>query len=321
MQPFALVSQHLAIEIEEPLIETIYMRALNGFHLNGLKAVEAVARLGSLAAAAYELGVSPGAVSQQVIRIEASIGRPLFARMAGGLVPLAGAEVFFRRLHDGFRALDGAVDTLTERAQRRLTVSVAPVFAAKWLVPRLGRFQSLHPDTQLLIDATVALVDLDRSDVDIAIRVGAGPWRGVRAEALIEQEVFPVCSPALAERLNDPSDLASVPVVRDANSVLSWDLWLAPLGLSEAMLGQGPSYSDAALCLDAAISGQGVFLAWPTLAADAIAEGRLIRPFPTVARTGQSYWLITSPKRRMSTQARLFGEWLKQELGTSTQSD
>jgi LysR family transcriptional regulator, glycine cleavage system transcriptional activator len=232
-------------------------------------------------------------VSQQVIRTEGIIGRPLFARVSGGLTPLAGAEPFFRGLHDGFRALDGAIDIIKERNRCRLTVSVAPVFAAKWLVPRLGRFHSSHPDIQLLIDATVALADLDGSDVDIAIRVGTGPWRGLRAEPLIEQEVFPVCSPMIAERLRHPSDLASVPVVHDANSVLSWDLWLAPLGLSETTLGLGPSYSDAALCLDAAISGQGVFLAWQTLAADSIGEGRLIRPFPMAVRTGQSYWDVT----------------------------
>jgi LysR family transcriptional regulator, glycine cleavage system transcriptional activator len=296
------------------------MRLLNRFHLNGLKAVEAVARLGTLATAAEELGVSPGAVSQQIIRAERIAGRALFVRRTAGLTPLASASPFFSRLHLGFRNLVAAVETLEEHSRSRLTVSVAPVFAAKWLVPRLGRFQALHPDLHILVDADVALVDFDRSDVDVAIRVGKGPWPSVRAEPLIEQVIFPVCSPSMAAELSSPEDLTRVPIIRDVRSDLSWQLWLEPFLINAELLGAGPSYSDAALCLDAAIAGQGVFLAWPTLASDALRERRIVRPFTHEAATGARYWLVTSASQRPEAKARLFGEWLKGELNASLQS-
>lgn len=290
------------------------MRALNRLHLNGLRAVEAVARLGSLSAASTELGVTPGAISQQVLRTEASLGRPLFLRTGGILQPVAAESVFFAQLHDSFRLLESAVSGLFARSRRRLTLSVAPVFAAKWLVPRLSAFQRLHPEIQILIDATVTLVDLDQNDVDIAIRVGTGPWAGVQAEPLIEQDAFPVCSPELAARLSSPADLADVPIIRDANTALDWPIWLAGVAMADIALGQGPTYSDASLCLDAAIAGQGVFLGWQLLAEDALKAGRLVRPFSHVAHTGKSYWLVTSNTRRLDAKAKLFGAWLKAEL-------
>jgi DNA-binding transcriptional LysR family regulator len=296
------------------------MPSLSRLHLNGLRAVEAVARLGSLSAAAVELGVTPGAVSQQVLRTEAGVGRPLFSRAGGVLQPVATESTFFAQLHESFRLLDGAVGSLFTQSRRRLTVSVAPVFAAKWLVPRLGAFQRLHPEIQILIDATITLVDLDRNDVDVAIRVGAGPWAGIRAEPLIEQEAFPVCSPEIAARLSTPADLADVPVIRDANTALDWPIWLAGVAAPDLALGQGPTYSDASLCLDAAIAGQGVFLGWRLLAEDALKAGRLIRPFDHVALTGKHYWLITSNTRQTDMKARLFGEWLKAEMRVLAQS-
>jgi LysR family transcriptional regulator, glycine cleavage system transcriptional activator len=295
------------------------MTDLNRVHLNGLRAVECVARCGSLAAAAVELGVSPGAVSQHLIRTEAILGTSLFQRTPAGLVPLANASAFFLELKLAFGALSDAVAKLDAKGKRRLTVSVAPVFASKWLVPRLGAFQALHPEIQILVDATVALVDFKQSDVDVAIRIGKGPYPGVRTEKLIDQEIFPVCSPALVERLKTPADLQAVPIVRDANSNLSWGLWLEAFGLPAEILPEGPAYSDSALCLDAAIGGQGVLLAWPTLAADALKEGRLLRPFAHAVQTGQAYWLVSPLWRKPDQKVQIFAQWLKSELATSLQ--
>jgi len=290
------------------------MRNLNRVHLNALRAVEAVLRLGSLAAAARELGVTVGAVSQHIIRCEEQLGRTLFERTGRGMQP----TVFGRRiailLSEGFSRLDEAVKLSQEQAHTVLTISVAPVFASKWLVPRLSRFSSLHPELRLRLDASVALVNLDASDVDLAIRVGEGDWPAVKAEFILAQEIFPVCAPALAERLKEPRDILAAPTVRDANSTISWDTWLTPFGLSEKDLREGDSFTDAALALDAAIAGQGVMLAWQTLAHDALSSGLLVRPFREMAHTRFGYYLVTSRSRPEPKKVRDFKAWLNQEI-------
>jgi LysR family transcriptional regulator, glycine cleavage system transcriptional activator len=290
------------------------MQNLNRIHLNGLRALESVGRLGSLQKAADELGVSPGAVSQQIIKAEAQLGRAVFERTRRGLKPTEFGARFLDRLTAGFRTLDEAVGSSRRHADDILTISVAPVLASKWLVPRLSRYSRLHPGVQVRLDASVQLVDPDTSDIDIAIRVGDGNWPDVKKEFLLHQEIFPVCAPEIAAGLREPADLLKVPVVRDANSNLSWNTWLAPHGLSEDQLKPGNSFTDASLALDAAIAGQGVMLAWPTLAEYALSVGTLVAPFPDRARTGYAYWLITSATRREEKKVRAFKDWIKAEI-------
>src|SRR6478735_9451568 len=227
------------------------MRNLNRFHLNGLRALEAAGRLGNLRAAAEELGVTIGAVSQQILKAEEQFGRPLFERHPKGLRPTPfGAEVL-RYLSTGFAEIAAGLALAERRREGVLTVSVAPVFASKWLVWRLQRFRERHPELRIRIDADVSLVDPGSSDVDVCIRVGRGGWPNVKAEKLLDQLVFPVCSPSLAERLHHPRDLGLVPIVREPTPMFGWDAWLGPNGLDESILGDGPVFSDASLCLDA----------------------------------------------------------------------
>ena len=282
--------------------------------LNGLRAVDSVGRLGSLAAAADELGVSVGAVSQLVIKCEAQLGRAVFERRSRGVAPTAFGRSLLPQLAAGFQTLDGAIALARRHSDTVLTISVAPVFASKWLVPRLVGWSRRHPAVTVRLDASVALVDPDASDVDLAIRVGDGSWPGVKAEFLLAQEVFPVCAPGLAAKLRAPRDLYRVPIIVDANSTLTWDMWLGPLGLDAAALHESHSFTDAALALDAAIAGQGALLAWQTLAADALRAGTLVAPFPGRAVTGLGYWLVTSATRREPKTVRDFKVWIREEM-------
>lgn len=290
------------------------MNDLSRIHLNGLRAVEAAGRLGSLTAAAEELGVSLGAVSQQVLKAEGQLGQTVFVRSSKGLAPTPFGREVLAHLSEGFRHLATAAALGRAQAQNSLTVSVAPVFAAKWLVPRLSRFSDKLPELKLRIDASVELSDPDRSDVDLAIRVGRGDWPGLRVVHLMDQVVFPICSPRLAAELRSPADLARVPVLRDQYAMYGWDCWLEPEGYGDLTLSDGPLYSDAALCLEAAIAGQGVFLGWPTLANDSIARGQLVAPFPGRHRTGLAYWMVTSAQRRPGANLQRFERWLREEL-------
>ncbi|CCE95150.1 LysR substrate-binding domain-containing protein [Sinorhizobium fredii] len=290
------------------------MKDLNAIHLNGLRAVEAAGRLGSLAAAAEELGVTPGAVSQQIAKTEAQLGRALFERLPRGLVPTDAGRLLLVRLSSAFAELAEAVAEARRRDESVLTVSVAPVFAARWLVYRLNRFADRHPEVRLRIDATTKLVNLDTSDVDLAIRVGAGHWPGVRAELLLEQEVFPVCSPALAAGLREPADILTLPAVIDEHAMFSWEVWLKAVGLSGAEMTVRHTFNEASLALDAAIAGQGVMLAWQTLAGYAVVKGSLVAPFGVRAKTGFGHYFVTSASRREGKAALAFKRWVREEV-------
>lgn len=290
------------------------MKNLSSIHLNGLRAIEAVGRLGSLQAAAEELGVTVGAVSQQVIRAEGQLGRAVFERTPRGMVATAFGVPFLRKLNAGFHALSEAVGSARERDNAVLVISVAPIFASRWLIHHIHHFSAAHPEISLRIESTTALTDLSGSDVDLAIRIGPGNWPGVKAEFVLPQEMFPVCTPELAERLRTPADLVDMPALVDANDQFTWDVWLKAAGLAQPAPKTRHVFSDASLCLDAALAGQGVMLAWPILAAWAVKEGRLVAPLDIRVRTGTGYYFVTDPDVREPRKVRLFKAWMTQAI-------
>jgi LysR family transcriptional regulator, glycine cleavage system transcriptional activator len=293
------------------------MKNLNRVPLSCLRAVEAVARHGGVTAAAAELGVTPGAISQQVMRAEQVLDLHLFDRYSRGMVPTARGREVTDILSQGFARLSAAVDRARPEAASTLTVSVAPVFAARWLIWRLPRFQSNHPGLRVRLDASLALADPSAGEADLCIRVGRGGWPRVDAEKLFDQVIFPVASPQLARSITSPADLARVPVIVEPNAGFSWQAWLVPEGHAGVTLGPGPEFSDSSLCLDAAISGSGVFLAFETLAADALAQGSIVAPFAGRHRTGNSYWLASAQGQRKTNAMRAFADWIRREIAVA----
>ena len=287
---------------------------LNRVHLNGLRAVETVARLGSLAAAAGELNVSVSAVSQQINRTEKQLGQALFERTASGLLLTEFGRVFSARLGAGFRELAQAVALADEANQCTLVVSVAPAFASKWLLPRLSRHFDRHPNVLLRIDASAQLADLDHSDVDIAIRMGDGTWPAGRAELLLAQEVFPVCAPSIASKLHAIEDLAQTCAITDERTMINWESWFEAAGVEPVTFRKGARFTDTMLCLESAIAGHGVMLAWQLLAADALADGRLVAPFGVRVDSGLGYWMVTSTSKAESRKVRDFKIWIREEI-------
>ena len=287
---------------------------LNRLPLQSLRAVEAVARLGSLRAAADDMGVTPGAVSQQVIRAEQILGRPLFDRTPSGMVPNEPSAEILTLLRRGFTDLVAAVARAAPQCQDCLTVSVAPILAARWLIWRLPRFRAAHPTIRVRIDAEMGLVNPGWGEVDLCVRVGRGDWPGVRVERLASQVIFPVCAPDLAARIRDHADLARVPIIRETKANFAWADWLRAEGRPEVAPGDGPLFSDAQLCVDAAISGEGVFLSFESLAVDPLERGLLAEPFRGRHATANAYWLVTPAEGPVRRPVRAFSDWLRAEF-------
>lgn len=285
--------------------------------LNALRAIEIVARRGALAPAAEELGVTIGAVSQHLRRAEERLGMELFERTASGLRPLPVLKAALPQLTSGFSALQDGLASLKGGDEGVLNLTVGSVFASRWLIWRIGKFAALHPDIEVRLNVSATMMDLSRADIDCGIRFGHGKWPGVTTELVGGTHYQPVCAPVVAKRLTVPDDLAKVPVIQDETTMLSWDAWREAVGMDGAIRLTGPVYSDASLAFDAAISEQGVLMAADMMSADAVSDGRLVRPFAQSVEGPQGYWLAVAKGRRESPKLRAFRAWLAVEVPAS----
>lgn len=285
--------------------------------LNALRAIEIVARRGALAPAAEELGVTIGAVSQHLRRAEERLGMDLFERTPQGLRPVPALAQVLPQLSGGFAQLQDGLASLIGTDDHILNVTAGSVFASRWLIWRVNKFSTRHPGLEVRLTVTAAMLDLSRPDIDCGIRYGDGEWPGVNATLIGGREFQPVCAPQLRDRLRKPADLLTVPVIEDRTSMLEWALWLKAAGLDPATPLSGPVYSDASLAFDAAISGQGVLLAADMMTADAVSDGRLVRPFRLPVEGQRGYYLAAAKGRREPTKLKLFRSWLEEEVPDS----
>ena len=256
--------------------------------LNSLRAFEAAARHLSFSKAADELSVTPAAISQQIKILEDYFACPLFQRQARGLRLTGTGAYLVPYTTDAFDQLNHAVRSARKRNESSiLTVSVSPSFGAKWLVPRLDSFRRAHPQFDIRLDATDRLVDFEHEDVDLAIRYGAGSYRGLISECLLENSTFPVCSPALIKGkhpLRTPKDLRHHTLLHTewksaSDTAPHWPTWLQAAGVTMEDPERGPRFTTEFVALQAAIEGQGVLLSASPHSTNDLEKGNLIRPF------------------------------------------
>ena len=233
--------------------------------MQALRAFEATARERSLTKAAEALHLTHGAISHQIKALEADLGIRLVERAGRGIRLTDEGERFAARVRTAFAELTTAVQEITARANPlMLRVSVVPSFAARWLLPRIGRFFAVHPDIDLVVSANMAVVDFQRDDADVAIRYGFGQWDGVRVEHLLDDSFFPVCSPRIEGGVpKRPTDLARYTLLRADDE--PWLPWFEAAGLDWPEPTRGPMFNDSAHLMQAAAEGQGVALARATL--------------------------------------------------------
>jgi LysR family glycine cleavage system transcriptional activator len=285
--------------------------------LNALKAFEAAARHESFTRAAQELCVTQGAVSHQVKALEARLGLKLFNRERQRLVITEAGRDYLAVVRDALDRLAAGTERLMQRqASGVVTVSTSPDFAAKWLVHRLGRFAELHPDIDLRISASTHHVDFAREDVDLAVRHGDGDWPGLDAVRLCREQLFPVCSPALAcagRGIQKASDLLKLPLLR-LQDWKTWARWFDAAGISAPAV-PGPVLNRASMLIDAAVDGHGVALARTALAACDLLNGRLVRPIGVSLPMASSYWIVCPKATSRVAKVATFRTWLLEEAG------
>ena len=292
--------------------------------LNALRAFEAAARHLNFSRAADELSVTPGAVSQQIQNLEDYVGAALFKRTPKGLLLTDAAQTALPALREAFDRLAEAASLLTAAVDgRRLTVSVAPSFASKWLVPRLGHFEAAHPQVDVWVSADMDIVDFANGEIDVAIRYGAGRYPGLEVIRLMQETVVAVASPSLlAEHpLNELSDLANQILLHDGSpdadpSCPDWTMWLAARGVKGVDGARGPRFNQSSLVIEAAMNGRGVALAKRALAQADLDAGRLVSPFQIATAVDFAYYVVHPKAKGRLPQVKAFVSWLTAEAAT-----
>jgi LysR family glycine cleavage system transcriptional activator len=284
--------------------------------LNGLRAFEAAARHLSFTVAAAELNVTQTAISHQIRRLEEELGVRLFVRQNRALALTPEARDYLPGVRAAFNDLRLATDRLLRRDNDHvLTVSTLASLAAKWLLPRLPAFQEAHPGIDVRITTSTALVDFQRDDVDAAIRYGRGQWPGLRADWLMADQLFPVCSPALLtgnRPLRSPEDLAHQTLLHTSAAYGDdWRLWLTAAGLPADVSKQpGLTFDLILVTVQAAIDGIGVAMGRTSYVEADIAKGRLVVPFKITLPTDAGFYLVSPQAKADSPKLSTFRQWL-----------
>jgi LysR family transcriptional regulator, glycine cleavage system transcriptional activator len=285
--------------------------------LGSLYAFEAAARRLSFKAAAEELHVTPGAISQQIKLLEDRLGVALFVRRARAIDLTEAGRVLLQPTQHAFRLLTDAWARAKETAGTPvLTVSLLPSFAALWFVPRLGTFRARYPEIDLRISATPKLADLAHDDVDVVIRYGLGNYPDLHVEHLISEDLFPVCSPRLLTGpvpLAKPEDLARHTLLHDEMRQ-EWPLWLRAVGVEGVDASRGPSFSLWEHALQAAVAGQGVALGRSTLVTQYLQTGHLVRPLAISSPSEWGYYFVCLPERVSEPKIEAVRSWLRDEV-------
>ena len=274
--------------------------------LTALRAFEAAARLNGFAAAAQELGVTPGAVTAHIKQLEQTLGAPLFTRTPRGVRLTQLGQQTLPHFTQAFDALGQAINDLrAAAAPRTVHIATLPAIAQLWLSPRLPALRAAAPDITVSITALEHPPNLKRSPYDLSLFFGPEPQG-----RLTPDTIFPVCAPALANRIRTPQDITRFPCLSDATWSDDWHLWAQTLP-DPPQIPQGPTFSLYALAVEECVNGAGLLIGHETLVANHLKDGRLVAPFPQRLTLPRGLRLWSDRPLRAGTAAKFVADWLR----------
>jgi LysR family glycine cleavage system transcriptional activator len=285
--------------------------------LRSLQAFDAVVRAGSVAAASGELSVTASAVSHLLRRLEARLGTRLFTRQGRGLALTPDGQRLAAAVAPALATIDDALSGFIRRGTE-LRISLLSSFAVHWLIPRLSRFQALHPDIELFLSTSTRVVDLETETFDCAIRLGRGGWPDVMADELYREELMVACSPRLlnSARLRSPKELLRANLLRARARPRDWDRWFEAAGIRDFKANKGPVFETRALAIQGAIARMGFLVIDPRFIEAELAAGQLIVPHPLRVALDQAYWLVWRAGRESMRPVAAFRRWLAAEVAS-----
>jgi LysR family transcriptional regulator, glycine cleavage system transcriptional activator len=288
--------------------------------LSSVRVFEAAARHGSFKNAAEELNITASAVSHAVQNLEDWLGVELFRRGGGKLELTEPGVAYAAAVGKAIKAIADATGRLPgRRSQGRLTLSSAPGFAARWLMPRLSRFTERHPNICVDIQTSIDPVDLPMEGIDAAIRLAPAERAMPHWTHLLKESLVPVCSPALRAKYDGLSAqelVVRADLVHMTSTSSDWAEWFRLAGIAQpAGVRTGLRVDTIHMALDAASRGFGIALGRAPLCDLEIERGQLVRLFDKDIPSGSSYWLVTMDADFQSQDVKAFRQWLLDELG------
>ena len=286
--------------------------------LRAVRAFEAIARHGSVTAAAQELAISPSAISHQLRVLEGYLQVALTTRQGRRLVLSPEGRDYYRSIRSAFSVLRRATEHLLEQSsQQQVTISLIPLFGMGWFIPRLPGF--MRANAQMEINVLYANHRNYLSDAsDMSIRFGAGQWTGYQSEKLISGRMAPVCSREfirLHGHIDTPEQLAQMPLLHDEERS-SWAQWFEQQNVRRPVRHGGPMFEDGLLTLAAVQTGLGCALMREPLIAPYLKSGELVKIFNHTLDDGRDYYLCVRADSEMSEAGRRLQAWLREEAAT-----
>ncbi|QPF73297.1 LysR family transcriptional regulator [Roseateles sp. DAIF2] len=288
--------------------------------LVSLRFFEATARHQSVTRAAAELHVTPGAVTQQIRKLEAFLGCALFERQARGLRLTELGRDYQAACQDALALIGRATQRLLGNGRRpALRISCTPGFAAQWLVPRLQEYLRRSPQLDVQVNASNRQVDLVSEGFHFAVRHGIGPYPGLESLRLLDDLLIPVCAPGLltprrGNRLVGLAELRAPNLLHDEHRE-DWRLWVEAAGLPGLDWQGGVVFIDSNAVIEAALAGRGVALLRRSLVQQELATRRLLALRAPPLRTPLAYHLLYRSETLLEPEARRFLDWLRTEAG------
>jgi LysR family glycine cleavage system transcriptional activator len=284
--------------------------------LNALRAFETTVRLGSMSAAAKDLGVTHGAVSRHIRVLEDQFRVPLLRRLAKSVEPSPAGARLATSLSEAFGLMQLGVARL---APGPLILSCSATIMMHWLIPRLGRFKEDNPAVEIRLNLNFGEVDFVRDEISLAIRSSMiRPPQDVVIRPLLREDIGPICHPDYAARLGlqAPEDLARARILGTATRPAAWSEWLSAIGRSDLTLNSHEHFEHFYLLIQAAASGLGVGLAPRFLVDDEIRRGHVLAPFGFVTGPHElSLWI--APYLRTRGDVRRLADWIQSEMDAS----
>lgn len=296
------------------------MKTMKDLPLNALRVYALACAHGGVRAAARELGIAHSSVSRHLSELEAWLGVPLGDHAAGrgGWSPTAQGAELGNAVLAALQEIESATNAIREQRSRfAVTLSVAPSFAARWLLPRLPNLERSHPRIELSVLVNSQFDVSPGAGIDLAVRMGQGPWPHLECLPLMDDALYPVMSREYWDKHGRPSrpqQLQGLRLLHDRDPHVGWSLWRKQFGPESLNLQAGPRLASSDLLLGAAAQGQGVALARHRLVADDIASGKLLRPLGDLqVRVPDAYWLVRPHSRQLPTAVATVVGWLKDQ--------